>query len=104
MLLSTHAKQSWNFIKSKRFERTWGNFTLTKPEGKSAVEEGVPSTLMLILKGKVKGKEQVEKSFREVFGKPKTVIPAQRFIGPQILTWDTAKALASFSCVFWEES
>jgi hypothetical protein len=68
-------------------------FHLTKPEGVYAVAEGTPSSLMLGIRGKKEGREQIEKDFIEAFGIPKTIFPARKPAEAKVLFWDTSKAL-----------
>lgn len=69
-------------------------FKLIKPEGIVFADvTGFPS-LALILKGKVKGKKILRQDFVSAFGEPKNETPAKRFINPQIIIWDSAKALS----------
>lgn len=79
------------------------SFSLTKPEGTYAVSDGIPSSLMLAIRGRKKGREEIERDFAEVFGKPSHTFYKENPRKPKILFWRTEEALERVKTVVKRE-
>lgn len=84
-------------LEPEREEASWtgkahgATFELTKPEGQVFREEGDTSSLLLTLKGNVKGKCKLRSDFVSALGEPQLEVKAIKFKSPQMLIWDATK-------------